>query len=102
MPRLGGFIISFEECEKWGARVLKKRPEDVKYPEAFGALMDYLGRSGYDITCVCYPASVPKFMVVTQYAAHDGWKAGDDPTKLEQFKEGRTELVTRRALTRAG
>lgn len=55
-----------------------------------------------DVACVCYPTRVPKIMIVTQYAPWWGWKLGDDPLKLPQFKPGKREALAKMALEKRG
>ncbi|KIL59269.1 hypothetical protein M378DRAFT_162959 [Amanita muscaria Koide BX008] len=41
-------------------------------------------------------------MIVTQYAPWWGWKLGDDPLKLPQFKPGKREALAKMALEKRG
>jgi hypothetical protein len=102
MPRLGGFIITPHEASLWASRISKKPVEDCDGVHGFMILLKYMHKCGFDLSAVCYPATVLKIMVVTQYAPHEGWLGDDDPTKLPQFEEGFTERITRQCLDNAG
>ncbi|RDB20757.1 hypothetical protein Hypma_012238 [Hypsizygus marmoreus] len=102
MPRLGGWIMTFEELIAWAARVKDKPVEDVKFPEAFMHALVKLENVKMDISCVSYPAGVSKIMVVTRYGESRIWKFGDDPKMLPQFKMGKKEERVRRALENEG
>ncbi|KIL65280.1 hypothetical protein M378DRAFT_162219 [Amanita muscaria Koide BX008] len=55
-----------------------------------------------NVACVNYPARVAKIMIVTHYPPWSGWKLGDDPLKLPQFKPGRRRLWRKRHWTQRG
>ncbi|KAF8220634.1 hypothetical protein L208DRAFT_1332769 [Tricholoma matsutake] len=41
-------------------------------------------------------------MIVTRRAPWSGWKLGDDPLRLPQFKLGKTEALAKMALEKHG
>jgi len=92
-----------DACE-WASRILnhKKPAEEILFATAAFTIHKRLRRYRIPITVVMYPTSVPKLMVITQHAPHEGWKAGDDPTKLQQFKMGKREEQTKTALNSLG
>ncbi|KAF9465458.1 hypothetical protein BDZ94DRAFT_1253864 [Collybia nuda] len=102
MPILGGFVITPEESLKWASRIANKPV--CEFGTGISILLLHMDRNGFDIPTVCYPAGVPKVMVVTQYGPTiEGWKSIiDDPTALPQFREGELERMTRKALDKAG
>lgn len=102
MLRVGGFIITPEECSKWASRISKKPVERCQGVNGFIILLKYMHKCGFDFSAVCYPTNVLKFMVVTQSAPYEGWLGENDPTTLPQFKEGLTERITRQCLENAG
>lgn len=110
MPRLGGWIFSFEEMRAWAARIKNKAVEDIDkdaeddndFSEAYLTVLRRVRKSGGDVICVTYPTSVCVMMVVTQCADHSRWRRGDDPTKLKQFKMGRKEEVVHDMLEKEG
>lgn len=108
--RLGGWIFSFDEMTAWAARIKNKDVADigkntpVGHPnlQGFCIVLTRVQNAGGDMTCVTYPASVCVMMVVTQWANYSGWRLGDDPTKLKQFKRGRKEEIVREMLEKEG
>lgn len=100
MARVGGWIFTLEEMRAWAARMEGRPVEDITELKAFCIVLRRLQQAGADMTCVVYPTNVSEMMVVTKAAAHSGWKEGDDPTKLRQFKA--KEEIVKKALEKEG
>lgn len=100
--RLGGYILPNEEVIKWGARLADKPEAEVDFEYAATKILRYLLKRGVPMSIVTYPANVPVLMVVTRRAPHVGWRKGDDPTKLRQYKMTKVEEFAKQALTNEG
>lgn len=94
--------MTIDEAGKWAGRILDKPEAEFTFAEAFGTLLSNLEPFGIDVACVTYPKLDPKIMIVTQRAPWSGWRLGDDPNILPQFKPGKREHVARLALEKHG
>ena len=94
--------MTIDEAGKWAGRILGKPEAEFTFAEAFGTLLSNLEPFGIDVACVTYPKLDPKIMIVTRRAPWSGWRLGDDPNVLPQFKPGKREHVARLALEKHG
>jgi hypothetical protein len=94
--------MTIDEAGKWAGRILGKPEAEFTFAEAFGTLLSNLEPFGIDVACVTYPKLNPMIMVVTRRAPWSGWRLGDDPKVLPQFKPGNREHVARLALEKHG
>jgi len=102
MPRLGGWIMTIDEAKQWASRILNEPVGELTFADAFMTLLRTLEPLHIDVACVNYPARVAKIMIVTRRAPWSGWKLGDDPLRLPQFKLGKTEALAKMALEKHG
>lgn len=105
MLRLGGWIMTIDEAGKWAG---PHSGQTWSWVYICGGVWDasLQPRTIWDWCCLHYiPQAQPKnHDIVTRRAPWSGWRLGDDPKVLPQFKfkPGNREHVARLALEKHG
>ena len=94
--------MTINEAGKLVCHIQGKPEAKLTFAEAFGTLITKLAPFGIDVACVPYPTNESKIMIVTQKAPWSGWKVGNNPKDLPQFKQGKREDIAKLALEKHG